>query len=44
MAMSCQKKTVNKITEKKCDYVICLKGNQGNLHEDVKQYFENAIK
>lgn len=43
-AMSCQKKTVNKITENQCDYVICLKGNQGNLHEEVKQYFENAIK
>ena len=25
-AMSCQKKTVSKITEKDCDYVICLKG------------------
>lgn len=43
-AMSCQKKTVKKITAKNCDYVICLKGNQELLHEDVKQYFESAAK
>ena len=41
-AMSCQKKTVQKITEHDCDYVICLKGNQEILHEDVKLYFETA--
>jgi len=43
-AMSCQKKTVQKIREKDCDYVICLKGNQETLHEDVKLYFEAAEK
>lgn len=43
-AMSCQKKTVEKIRKKKCDYVICLKGNQETLHEDVKLYFEAALK
>jgi predicted transposase YbfD/YdcC len=43
-AMSCQKKTVQKITEHECDYVICLKGNQETLHEDVKLYFETAEK
>lgn len=42
-AMSCQKKTVQKIREKNCNYVICLKGNQETLHEDVKLYFETAI-
>ena len=41
-AMSCQKETVKKIIEKKCEYVICLKGNQGRLHDDVKLYFETA--
>ena len=25
-----------KIIEKKVDYIIALKGNQGTLHEDVK--------
>lgn len=43
-AMSCQKKTVEKIVKKKCDYVICLKGNQETLHDDVKLYFEAALK
>lgn len=43
-AMSCQKKTVEKIRKKSCDYVICLKGNQETLHEDVKLYFEAAFK
>ena len=42
-AMSCQKKTVEKIMSKHCDYVICLKGNQETLHEDVKLYFETAL-
>ena len=31
-AMSCQKK-----------YVICLKGNQETLHDDVRLYFETAL-
>ena len=43
-AMSCQKKTVRKITEHECDYVICLKCNQETLHDDVKLYFETAQK
>ena len=43
-AMSCQKKTVKKIKEHQCDYVICLKGNQETLHEDVKLYFETVQK
>ena len=43
-AMSCQKKTVKKITEHECDYVICLKGNQETFHDEVKLYFETALK
>ena len=43
-AMSCQKKTVQKIREKNCNYVICLKGNQETLHDEVKLYFETAKK
>ena len=30
--------TVKKIRQKKADYVIALKGNQGTLHEDAKLY------
>ncbi len=39
-AMGAQKKIVNKIVnEKKADYVISLKGNQGTLQNEVKDYF-----
>jgi predicted transposase YbfD/YdcC len=44
-AMGCQKKIVEKIVvDKKADYVLSLKGNQGNLHNDIKLFFEMAIK
>ena len=39
-AMSCQKAIVQKIREKKADYVIGLKGNQPTLLEDVSLYFQ----
>ena len=39
-AMSCQKKITEKITEKKADYVIGLKGNQPTLLEDVQLYMK----
>src|SRR5215472_12604541 len=35
-AMGCQRAIAQKITDKKADYIIALKGNQGTLHEDVK--------
>jgi len=38
-AMSCQKKIVEKITEKGADYVIGLKGNQPALYKDTEDYF-----
>jgi predicted transposase YbfD/YdcC len=38
-AMGCQYEIANKIIKKKADYLFSLKGNQGNLHEDVKEYF-----
>ena len=40
-AMSCQRKIVEKVAEKKADYVIALKANQENLYDDVKLYFED---
>lgn len=40
-AMSCQKKITEKITEKKADYVIGLKGNQPTLLEDVQLYMKD---
>lgn len=38
-AMSCQKKIVGKIAEKRADFVIGLKGNQSALRKDVELYF-----
>jgi len=39
-AMGAQKEIAHRIIEGGGDYVLSLKGNQGNLHEDVKQLFE----
>jgi predicted transposase YbfD/YdcC len=39
-AMGCQSKIVEKIIEKKADYLIGLKGNQGTLNDDVRLLFE----
>ena len=36
----CQKDIAKKIIEKEADYVFGLKGNQTNLSEDVRLYFE----
>lgn len=34
-AMGCQREIAKKIIDKKADYVLALKGNQGTLHDDV---------
>ena len=34
-AMGCQREVAEKILDKKADYVLALKGNQGTLREDV---------
>jgi predicted transposase YbfD/YdcC len=39
-AMCCQKAITAKIAERKAEYVIGLKGNQGSLLEDVRLYFD----
>ncbi len=38
-AMGTQKTIVEKIKKKRADYVLGLKGNQGNLYTSVKEYF-----
>lgn len=38
-AMGTQTAVVEKIRGKRADYVLALKGNQGNLYEEVKEYF-----
>ena len=37
-AMGCQREIAQKIVEKKADYVLALKGNQGTLREDVELF------
>ena len=40
-AMGCQKEIARQIVaDAKADYVLALKGNQGTLHQDVRDYFE----
>ncbi len=41
-AMGCQTEIVKQIVGQGTDYVISLKGNQGNLYEDVKDYLDWA--
>ncbi len=38
-AMGCQSNISEKIVEKSANYILALKGNQGNLHEDVELLF-----
>lgn len=40
-AMGCQHEIANKIKEKGGDYIFALKGNQGNLSDDVKIFFDD---
>ncbi|MEI6268409.1 MAG: ISAs1 family transposase [Methylococcaceae bacterium] len=40
-AMGCQTKVAAQIIAQGADYMLSLKGNQGNLHKDVKLFFES---
>lgn len=42
-AMGTQKKIAEKIVDKKADYILGLKGNQGNLLDDVKTYIDDQL-
>ena len=39
-AMGCQRAICQQVIDKEADYVIGLKGNQGNLRRDVELFFE----
>jgi predicted transposase YbfD/YdcC len=39
-AMSCQRDTAQTILDKKADYILALKGNQGTLKDDVKLFVD----
>ena len=43
-AMGTQKKIASKIDEKKGDYVLALKGNHSQFHDEVINYFDFLIK
>ena len=43
-AMGCQKKIAESIVDRKADYVLTLKGNQGSLHENIELYFHKQFK
>jgi predicted transposase YbfD/YdcC len=42
-AMGCQTEIAAQIVEQQGDYVLALKGNQGDLHQDVQQLFDHAL-
>lgn len=43
-AAGCQKEIASQICDKGGDYVLGLKGNQGNLHAEVENYFKQALQ
>jgi len=43
-AAGCQKEIAARIRQSGADYVLALKGNQGNLCEDVEDFFATAIE
>ena len=43
-AAGCQKEIASQIREKGGDYVLALKGNQGNMHAEVDNFFKQALK
>lgn len=42
-AMGCQKDIAHKIVDAGADYVLGLKGNQGTLHEQVSEFFDDVF-
>lgn len=40
-AMGCQKEIVKKIRDKQAHYVLALKGNQGNCHEEISLFLRD---
>lgn len=42
-AMGCQKEIVKQIRKQEGDYVIALKGNQGTLHAEAENFFQQAM-
>lgn len=43
-AAGCQKEIAGKICDKGGNYVLALKGNQGNLHAEAENFFNQALQ
>jgi predicted transposase YbfD/YdcC len=43
-SMGCQTAIAQAIVAQRADYVLALKGNQGNLHDQVKDFFDAAVE
>lgn len=43
-AAGCHKTVAQKLVDKGADYVLALKGNQGNLHGEVTNFYSQAMK
>ena len=43
-AAGCQKKIAAQIRSQEADYILALKGNQGNLRDYVEDYFTTAVE
>ena len=42
-AMGCQKEIAKAIVQRGGEYVLALKGNQGTLHEEVSEFFDDVL-
>jgi predicted transposase YbfD/YdcC len=42
-ALGCQKEIAKRIIEKKAEYVLAVKGNQGHLYDDITQVFATLL-
>jgi predicted transposase YbfD/YdcC len=42
-AMGCQKEIAARIVDKKADYVLALKGNHATVHEEIQEFFTDAV-
>lgn len=43
-AMGCQKKIAETIVDTGADYILALKGNQGDFHDDVAYFFKDHLE
>lgn len=41
-AMGCQKDIADQIIDQEAEYLLSLKGNQGNLHKEIRWFFEDS--